>query len=162
MKQFLRLISPKRAAIDFVDVWKQPSDHRWPVLGVAVALTFALFMLFIPESQRVEPELPRVIWVSTFDEARTDAEIIASNCANQIRQNELREKYAQRAELRKDMYKALGAATGMDVEAIEAQAEAERAAEEAKAEELAANDRPLDPAFSFEELCGDAAAPAGE
>ncbi len=153
MKQFLRRISPKRAVLDFVEVWQQPSEHRWPVLGVAIAATFALFMLFIPESQRVEPRPPEVTWIATYDEARTREQIIRSNCENQLRQNEREDLLARRAELRRDMYMALGRATGMDVDSINREAEAERAAAEA---EIAVIDAILDPELSFEELCGSA------
>jgi hypothetical protein len=133
MKQFLRLISPRRAAADFVSVWRTPTQHRWGMLGLAVALTFALFMLFIPPSQRVEPEAPEVIYISTFEETRTEAEIIASNCRNQQFKDELAGLLEQRAEIRRDIYKALGRATFIDVDALEAEAEAARAAEEAEA-----------------------------
>ena len=151
MKQFLRRINPKRAAVDLVEVWQQPNEHRWPVLGVAVAATFALFMLFIPESQRVEPRPPDVTYIATYDETRTREQIILSNCENEIRQQQREELLARREELRRDMYMALGRATGMDVDAINEEAQAERAAAEA---EIAVIDAVLDPSLSFEELCG--------
>ncbi|MFC3096873.1 hypothetical protein [Alteraurantiacibacter palmitatis] len=131
MKQFLRRISPRRAVADFVTVWRQPTRHRWGLLGVAIAMTFALFMLFIPKSQMVEPEMPEVIYISTWAEGRSEAEIIASNCRNQQLRDELESLLAERAEIRRDIYKALGRATFIDVDAIEAEAEAARAAEQA-------------------------------
>ncbi|MFC3101887.1 hypothetical protein [Altererythrobacter lauratis] len=157
MKQFLRRISPRRAVADLVTVWRQPTEHRWGLLGVAIAMTFALFMLFIPKSQMVEPEMPEVIYISTWAEGRTEAEIIASNCRNQQLRDELESLLAQRAEIRRDIYKALGRATFIDVDAIEAEAEAARAAEQA------ANSVPLpenvDPLarLSVEEYCARAA-----
>ena len=63
---------------------------------------------------------------------RTDEEIMASNIANQERKDALRAEQERIAEEKKDMYRALGRATGIDVEAMEAEIEAERAAEEAE------------------------------
>lgn len=162
MKQFLRRISPKRAALDFVGQWRQPTPHRWPILGVAIAGTFALFMLFIPESQRIEPKPPEVIYISTWEEGRSERQIIASNCANQQLKNELEAKLEQRAEIRRDMYRALGRATFIDVDEIERQVEAERAAEAAAGDGMtgpatgqatgpASSD--ADVAISLEEYC---------
>jgi len=158
MKQFLRRISPKRAVLDFMEVWQTPQQHRWPVMGVALAATFALFMLFIPESQRIEPRPPEVIYVSTWEEGRTERQIIASNCRNQELKDALQARLDERAEIRRDMYRALGRATFIDVDEIEANAEAEAAA--AEAEEQAAREAVgLDDgayAMSVEEYCAQA------
>ena len=157
MKQFLRRISPRRAVADFITVWRQPTQHRWGLLGVAIALTFTLFMLFIPKSQMVEPEMPEVIYISTWAEGRSEAEIIASNCRNQELRDELEGLLAQRAEIRRDIYKALGRATFIDVDAIEAEADAVRAEEEAAAARaLPDNVDPL-ARLSVEEYCARAA-----
>ncbi|GAA0272067.1 hypothetical protein GCM10009127_10470 [Alteraurantiacibacter aestuarii] len=154
MKQFLRRISPKRAVVDLAEQWRQPTPHRWPILGVAIAGTFAMFMLFIPDSQRIEPRRPDVIFISTWEDGRSEAEIIASNCANQQLKDELQAKLDQRAEIGRDMYRALGRATFIDVDAMEAEIAAERAAEEA-----AAGPRPSDSdvGLSVEEYCARAA-----
>jgi hypothetical protein len=155
MKQFLRRISPRRAALDLAEQWRQPTEHRWPILGVAVAATFALFMLFIPESQRIEPRRPEVIFISTWEEDRTEQQIIASNCANQKLKDDLEARLAQRAELRRDIYKALGRATFIDVDAIEEEARAER--DHAVADEQTArpalSDEAAATARSVEEFC---------
>lgn len=155
MKQFFRRISPKRAVEDFADHWNHPTPHRWPIVGVAFAATFSLFMLFIPESQRVEFQSPEVIYITTWDEGRSEAEIIASNCANQRIKDYIEQRLAQREELRRDIYKALGRATFVDVEEMERAAEAERARAEAE------EDPVLDSAIaglSFDEYCARAAA----
>ena len=133
MKRFLRLFSPKRAVGDFVDHWKQPTPHRWQILGVAAALTFAMFMLFVPESQRIKPARPEITYISTWDEARTRDEIIASNVAHQERKDRIEALMEERAEVRKEMYRQLGRATFIDVDAMERELEAETAAQEAAA-----------------------------
>ena len=68
---------------------------------------------------------PDLVYITTFDENRSDSEIIASNCANQELQDAMEARLAERAELRRDMYRALGRATFIDVDELEAEAEAE-------------------------------------
>ncbi len=155
MKQFLRRISPKRAALDLAEHWRQPTEHRWPILGVAAAVTFALFMLFIPESQRIEPARPEVVFISTWEEGRTQQQIIASNCANQQLKDDLEARLAQRAELRRDIYMALGRATFIDVDAIEQEARAERdqADEDEQTVRPALTAEAAETARSVEEFC---------
>src|SRR5690606_23141531 len=82
-------------------------------------------------SQRVEPRRPDVTYISTFAPDRSDEEIAASNIANQKRQDALRAEAEARAERKREAYKALGRASGFDVEAMERQIERDRAAEEA-------------------------------
>ncbi|MXO73484.1 hypothetical protein [Alteraurantiacibacter buctensis] len=135
MKQFFRDISPRRAVKDFLEVWRGENRHRWLVLGVAVALTGSLLALFLPEGGRADPRPPEITWVTTFAESRTAADIIASNCANQRLKDALQARIEEREELRKDLYAALGRATFVDVDEMEAEARAEeeRAAVEAAA-----------------------------
>ncbi len=151
MKRFLRLISPRRAVQDFTEQWRQPTPHRWQILGVACATTFCLFMLFVPESTRIEPRRPELIYITTFDENRSEAEIIASNCANQRLQNQLRARLEERAELRREIYRQLGEATFVDVDEMEADVEAERVT---TAEPEGPSEDEL--ALSLEEYCASA------
>lgn len=153
MRDFFRRISPRRAVTDFHDQWKQPTPHRWQILGVAMAATFCVFMLFVPPSVRSPPAPPDVIYISTFDESRTEAEIIASNCANQQLKDDLQARIDESAERRREMYETLGRATFVDVDEMERQIEAERAAEEAT------YDGPTEEeiALSVEEYCARAA-----
>ena len=138
---FWRRISPRRAVDDFAEEWRRPTPHRWQVLGVAVAMTFALMVLFIPENQRVEPARPEVTYITSWRGDRTDEEIVASNIANQRRKEREQALAEQRAELRKELYRQLGEATGLDVDAMERQIAREQAAEQA-AKSAAAQDQP--------------------
>lgn len=135
---FWRQISPRRAVTDFAHEWRQPNPYRWRILGVSVAATFALMMILLPESQRIEPRPPKVTWITTFAEGRSDDDIVASNRANQERKDKLAAEAAERAERRKEAYKALGRATGVDVDSMEANIDRDRAAEEAAAQQARA------------------------
>jgi hypothetical protein len=132
--RYVHRFSPSVAASalgDLLAYWRQPTPYRWQILVVSVGLTFALMVLFIPDSKRVEPRPPDVTFISTFEPGRTDAEITASNRENQKRQDELRARREAAAERKREAYRALGRASGFDVEAMERQIESERAAEEA-------------------------------
>ena len=126
-----RRISPRRAVADFAHEWQQPNPYRWRVLGVSIAATFAILMVFVPKNQRVTPRPPEVTWITTYAPGRTDAEITASNLLNQQRKEELAAQQAAREERRKELYRQLGRATGLDVDAMEADIARESAAEQA-------------------------------
>lgn len=101
------------------------------------------------ESQRILPRKPEVTIITSFAEGRTDAEIEASNIANQKKQDEWRAQLADYEELRKENWRQLGRATGVDVDKIEREIEQERAAEAAaekkKRDDLQAARARLDP-----------------
>ena len=134
---FWRRISPAHAVGDFADQWRQPTPHRWKILGVSAAATFAIFMVFVPEDQRVPPARPEVTYITTWAPDRTQEEIIASNLANQARKERLAAERAAREERKKELYRALGRATFIDVDAMEAEIAREQAAEAAEAGETA-------------------------
>jgi uncharacterized protein (UPF0335 family) len=92
---------------------------RLGVLAVAVLITAALLYQFTRERVRIPPPLPEVTYISTFEPGRTDAQIEASNLANQKKQERLSAEQAQREEKVKDVYRTLGRATGLDVDAME-------------------------------------------
>ena len=154
MKAFLRSISPRRAAKDFAETWRQPTPHRWQILGVACAATFAVFMTFLPKDQPAAPERPELIYISTFADGRSDPEIVASNCANKALQDELRAAANASEERKRELYAALGRATFLDVDEMEREIAARRAAE--KAQSGGPSDEDL--ALSVEEYCARASA----
>lgn len=123
--------NPAPGLADFWNEIRRPQPYRWLILGVSILPVAAILYAAMGTTVYGEAERPRVTYITTLDAARTDAEIAAENRANQ-EVKDLRAAAIERAETRKrEMYKALGAATGMDVEEIERKAAAERAAEEA-------------------------------
>lgn len=92
---------------------------RFGVLAIAILITAALLYQFTRERVRIPPPLPEVTYISTFEPGRTDAQIEASNLANQKKQERLSAEQAERAEKVKDVYRTLGRATGLDVDAME-------------------------------------------
>lgn len=121
----------------FADLWneiRRPHPYRWPILGLSALPMMLILYWAVSQVEYKAPERPTIDYITTFAPERSDAEIIASNRANQevkaLRQAE-EDRIAGR---KREMYKALGAAAGMDVEEIERKAEASRAAERAAQE----------------------------
>lgn len=134
---------------DFWNQWKQPTPHRWPILGASILVSGSLFFWLTQEQYYYPPEVPEVTYITTFADGRTDEEIRQSNIENQRLKEEREAERARILERRRELYKEVGAASGLDVEAMEAQIEAEEAAEaEAERERL-------------ERLFGSGEAPAG-
>lgn len=130
-------VDPVGAIADFRTVFQQAGRNRWRIAALAAAATIAVFSIMFQEEHRILPRKPNVIYITTWQEGRSDAEIMASNLANQRYQDQLRAEQARRDEEVRQLYKKIGRMSGMDVDAIERKAEAERAAEKA-AEQAAA------------------------
>jgi len=130
--------NPAPGVKDFWNEFRKPNRYRVPFLILSAAPFAVIFLWLSGETVYKTPDRPKIEYITTFDPNRSDQEIIASNRANQ-EVKELREaRDARLAQRKRDLYKALGAATGMDVDEIERRADAERAAEEAAEEALRA------------------------
>lgn len=92
---------------------------RIGILALAAVIPAVIFWQFGKERWRVPPAPPEVTYISTFESTRSEAEIEASNRANQAFQDRLRAEQAQREEEAKEAYRTLGRATGLDVDAME-------------------------------------------
>jgi uncharacterized protein (UPF0335 family) len=125
--------NPAGGISDFWNEIRRPTPYRWPVLGASLACSFGLLFWVTQERVLVPPEPPKVSYISTFAAGRSDAEIIASNQANQLRKERLAAEQAKRDEEVKEMYRTLGRATGIDVDAMERKIAQEKAAEAAAA-----------------------------
>lgn len=130
----LKRYNPGPGLADFWAYLRQPQPYRWPILLVSTVPILLIVAWAGSEEVMVPPRSPDVIYISTLEADRSDEEILASNIANQKRQDELRAQIEALEERKRELYRALGGASGMDVEAMERQAAAERAREEAEAE----------------------------
>lgn len=130
----MRLISRLNPAEGVGDFWayiRRPQPYRWWILGASLLLTGTLLFWVFQEKYYLPPQRPEVTYITTFAPGRTEAEIIASNRRNQERKEALAAEQAEREEARREIYRSFGRAAGMDVEAIEREAAAERARREA-------------------------------
>lgn len=123
--------NPAPGILDFWQEVRKPTPYRIPILIVS-ALPFAGLMYYLAgETQYKDPERPTITYITSFAPDRSDEEIMASNIDNQ-EVKDLRAAQQEELEQRKrDLYKALGAASGMDVEEIDRRGEEARAQEEA-------------------------------
>ncbi len=132
-----RNASPTGAIADFREVYRQAGGNRFRIAIAAAATTLGLFYALTHESWRVPPAKPKITYINSWPKDRTPAETRASIARNQ-QQKEQRLAYeAKTAEEIKDIYRALGRASGMDVDAIDRRAKADAsAAAAAEAEKL--------------------------
>lgn len=112
---------------------------RIGVLAVAGLMTCILVYQFTRERVRIPSPPPEVTYISTFKPGRSDAAIAASNLANQREQDRLRAVQKAREEKAKDAYRALGRATGIDVDALERQIAREEAQDKKPDDAVAAS-----------------------
>ena len=128
-RQFFRRFNPLNALGDLGHELATPYQHRFKFMALALALTFAIFSVIWQEGDAGLPLPPKVVYVESLAPDRTDAEIMAGNVAATKAGRAAEAEEAARAERIQEMYKALGRVSGMDVDEIEARAEAERQAE---------------------------------
>jgi len=138
-RSFLRDVNPAGALAELIAVFREAGPRRWPVAALSVVATATLFSLIVGEEQTGLPRPPHILYIRSFAPGRSAAQIRAENIANQ--RHKERMVAAQRhydAETRA-IYKAIGRASGLDVDAIDRQARIDAAAEEkARAARLAA------------------------
>jgi hypothetical protein len=125
--------NPASGLADFWTEIRRPQPYRVPILIMSILPVAGMLYWGMNSTVYGEPERPKVTYITTLEPARTDAEIMAENIANQEVKDLRAAEQARIAERKRELYKSLGKAAGMDVEAIERKAEAERAAEEAAA-----------------------------
>jgi hypothetical protein len=129
---FFRDVSFSGAASDLIAFLRIKRQHRWLLMLLACAPPAFIVTLFnLDVLQISEPGPPEIIYVESWPADRSIKEIVASNLARQKVEDE------QEAKVR-EAYKALGRASGMDVDRIEREAEEARAKKAAAAEKAAA------------------------
>jgi hypothetical protein len=128
---YWRHVQPVGALADFRAVWRATGARRWPFVALAFTATLSVFSMIMQESWRGPPPKPKIVYINSWTANRTDAEIAASNLANQKVQERLAQLQSKRDEKVKEIYRTLGRASGMDVDAIERKARADDAAEKA-------------------------------
>lgn len=138
--RYLRHLNPTAGINDFWSEFTKPNPHRWPIIAVSFGIPIVAIFTLAGEDQVALPPPPEVIYISTFDPNRTREEIIASNIANQERKEARQKLEEERTKIRQELYRQLGAATGLDTDKmareIAADEAREKAAEERRRQEL--------------------------
>ncbi len=128
---YWRNINPTGAIADFRTVFEQAGRNRWRFAFLAALTTLGIFSIMMQESWKKPRPKAEITYITSWRADRSDAEITASNIANQKRKEARAAEQAKREEAVRNIYKTIGRASGMDVAAIELQAQADRAAEAA-------------------------------
>ena len=126
-------VSPASAIGDLIDVWRgQTVTQRfWLLTAACMPAALIIGGIIQDVARKSVPPPPEVIYVESWSLDRSMEEILADQKERQ-RLREIKE-----AEVR-ERYKALGRATGMDVDKIEREAMAKKAAREAEKAKAAA------------------------
>ncbi len=120
-------VSPSNAIGDLIDVWRgQTVTQRfWLLTAACLPVGLIIGGIMQDVARKSIPPEPEIIYVENWRLDRSMDEILA----DQKERQRLRE--IRKAEI-KERYKAIGRASGMDVEAIERKAKAEEAAKAAE------------------------------
>ena len=121
-------VKPTGMIADFREVWRQARQHRWRFAIVAAACTAGVFYVMMQQEGSAPHLPPKVTYISVLPEHRSDAEIMASNIENQKRKEAFALDQARRDVDVRNLYRQLGSWSGMDVDKIAREADAEAAA----------------------------------
>lgn len=128
--EYWKDVTPTGMIADFVQVWKQAGQHRWRIAAVSAACTFGVFYVISTQEASAPHPPPKVTYISVLKAHRTDAEISAENAKNQAAKEGWARELARRDKDVRDLYKAIGRMSGMDVDKMAREADAEDAARE--------------------------------
>lgn len=77
MAIFPRPVSPKSAMSDMWSYFRENRPHKWPLLGVSVAMTWVIIWAFIVDANtNTMPTRNQIFYVQSWDANRSDAAII--------------------------------------------------------------------------------------
>jgi hypothetical protein len=77
MAIFPRPVSPRSALGDFWSYFKEHRSHKWPLLGLSVAITWAIVWAFVLDANtNTMPRRNRIIYFQSWRADRSDAAII--------------------------------------------------------------------------------------
>lgn len=125
-------INPTGAIADFRQVFHQAGPARWPIAAVSILITVGVFSTLAWESWKKPRPLPEVTYINSWPVDRTEAETEAFIKANQKVKEEREARIEEYEKTGRDLWATLGKASGMDVEKMQKEADAERAAEKAR------------------------------
>ena len=124
---FFRDVSVRSASTDLIGFLRNTERHSLPLLLAAcVPTAIIIYTFYLDTLEKAKPPPPSVTYFESWPATRSIEESKAAITERQ----KLKDEMIRRE---KEAYKAFGRAVGMDVERIEREAEAERAAEKAKA-----------------------------
>jgi hypothetical protein len=133
-------INPTGAIADFRQVFRDAGSRRWPIALVSLSITLGVFSTLAWESWTRPRALPEVTFINSWPIDRTEAETEAF-IKDRQKEKETREAAWEAYDKEgRELWATLGKASGMDVDKLQKEAEADRqrekAAEKARAEAI--------------------------
>ena len=123
---FFKDVSFRSAGSDLIDFLRTPGQHSLPLfLAACVPTAIIMYTFYLDSLEKAKPPPPTVTYFESWPATRSIEESKAAIAERQKRKDELLAR-------EREAYKAFGRAVGMDVERIEREAQAERAAEKEK------------------------------
>lgn len=128
MKAFFRNVSPKRALLDLWQVLGAPGEYRWRSIVLAAMVTGGITWVMLQQQWRGLPHPPKVIYFPSYLPGRTDDQIRAENIEATRKARAAEAEEEARQERIRQMYRAVGNATGVDTKRPYDEGKAEREA----------------------------------
>lgn len=123
---FFKDVSLRSAGSDLIGFLRTPGRHSpWLFLAACVPTAIIMYTFYLDSLEKAKPPPPTVTYFESWPATRSIEESKAAIAERQ----KLKDKMIERE---REAYKAFGRAVGMDVERIEREARAERAAAEAR------------------------------
>lgn len=124
---FFKDVSLRSAGSDLIGFLRTPGRHSpWLFLAACVPTAIIMYTFYLDTLEKAKPPPPTVTYFESWPATRSIEESKAAIAERQ----KLKDKMIARE---REAYKAFGRAVGMDVERIEREAKAERAAADAQA-----------------------------
>jgi hypothetical protein len=127
-------VKPTGALSDLIAVFREAGSARWTNAVIAGVLTFGVFSIMTAQSWKVERKLPTVTFINSWPADRTALETREFILKNQQEKEEQAARQAAADAEAQRMWMAVGRVSGMDVDKMKAEADAEKAKEKAKAD----------------------------
>lgn len=118
MKDFFSNVSPRRAVLDLWRILGAPSEYRARSLALAALVTGTIFYGLTGEEDRGLPRPPELIYITSLAANRSDAEIVAENAKAQAAADKAQAEDDARADDVRRIYRAVGAATGIETQSM--------------------------------------------
>lgn len=119
---FFKDVSLRSAGTDLIGFLRTPGRHNfWLFLAACVPTAIIIYTFYLDTLEKAKPPPPTVTYFESWPATRTIEESKAAITERQ----KIKDKMLERE---REAYKAFGRAVGMDVERIEREAKAERAA----------------------------------
>jgi hypothetical protein len=124
---FFKDVSLRSAGSDLIGFLRTPGRHNiWLFLAACVPTAIIIYTFYLDTLEKAKPPPPTVTYFESWPATRSIEESKAAIAERQKVKDRILER-------EREAYKAFGRAVGMDVERIEREAQAERAAAEAQA-----------------------------